>query len=56
MRNRKASLLTGGDGRTRQERTIQVPVTRVHLVPVDDAGMGRLKLEPRFELIGALTK
>ena len=36
---RKASLLAGGDGRTRQELTIQVPVTRLHLVSVDDAGV-----------------
>jgi hypothetical protein len=46
---RKASLLAGGDGRTRQELTIQVPVTRLHLVSVDDAGVARLKLQPRFE-------
>src|SRR5688500_17717280 len=35
--------------RARQELTIQVPVTRLHIVLVDDAGVARLTLEPRFE-------
>ncbi|MEK7995814.1 MAG: hypothetical protein AAB403_18610 [Planctomycetota bacterium] len=47
---RKASLLTGGDGRARQQLSIQVPPTRMHLVAVDPAGVARLKLQPRYEL------
>src|SRR5688500_4540539 len=46
---RKASLLPGGDGRALQQLTIQVPVTRLHLVSVDVNGVARLKLQPRFE-------
>ena len=47
---RKASLLTGGNGRRRQQIVLQMPVTRMHLVHVDDGGTARLKLRPRFEM------
>jgi hypothetical protein len=47
---RKASLLSGGDGRARQQLSIQVPAARLHLVAVDPAGVARLKLHPRYEL------
>ncbi len=47
---RKASLLAGGDGRARQQLSVQVPNTRLHLVAVDANGVARLKLQPRFEL------
>jgi hypothetical protein len=47
---KKASLLTGGNGRRRQQIVLQMPVTRMHLVHVDDAGTARLKLRPRFEM------
>ena len=49
---RKASLLAGGDGRARQQLTIQVPVNRLHLVSVDLEGVAQLKLRPRYELDG----
>ena len=32
---RKASLLTGGNGRRRQQMVFQIPVTRMHLVHVE---------------------
>ena len=35
---RKASLLIGGNGRRRQQIVLQIPVTRMHLVHVDDGG------------------
>ena len=47
---RKASLLSGGDGRARQQLSLQVPPSRLHLVTVDAAGVASLKLQPRFEL------
>lgn len=47
---RKASLLSGGDGRASQRLQVQVPTTRLHLVTVDAQGIARLKLAPRFEL------
>ena len=47
---RKVSLLAGGDGRGRQQVSVQVPTTRLHLVAVDVNGVARLKLQPRFEL------
>lgn len=47
---RKASLLTGGDGRALQQLKVQVPTSRLHLVSVDPQGTARLKLRPRFEL------
>ena len=47
---RKASLLTGGDGRTEQRLKMAVPVTRLHLVHVDGNGVARLKLRPQFKL------
>lgn len=46
---RKASLLAGGDGRAVQQRTVDVPVNRLHLVSVDAEGVARLKLRPRYE-------
>jgi len=47
---RKASLLAGGDGRSLQQITLQVPLNRLHLVSVDRQGVARLKLRPRFEM------
>lgn len=47
---RKASLLAGGDGRAVQQRTVDVPVNRLHLVSVDFDGVARLKLRPRYEI------
>jgi hypothetical protein len=47
---RKASLLSGGNGRAVQDITIHVPANRLHLVNVDADGRARLKLRPRFEL------
>ncbi len=47
---RKASLLSGGDGRSVQQLTLQVPANRLHLVSVDRQGVARLKLRPRFEM------
>lgn len=47
---RKASLLAGGDGRARQELTVNVPASRLHLVTVDLQGVARLKLRPRYKL------
>src|SRR4051812_16611197 len=47
---RKASLLAGGDGRARQELTVEVPASRLHLITVDLEGVARLKLRPRYEL------
>lgn len=52
---RKASLLAGGDGRSHQRLTLQVPTARLHLVAVDANGIARLKLQPRFELDGELV-
>lgn len=49
---RKASLLAGGDGRAVQQLSIQVPTNRLHLVSVDDEGVARLKLQPRFDRDG----
>lgn len=49
---RKASLLTGGDGRARQQLTVHVPVNRLHLISVDLEGVAQLKLRPRYELDG----
>ena len=45
---RKASLLAAGDGKAVQELSIQVPASRLHLVSVDDHGVARLKLRPRY--------
>src|SRR5579863_6723694 len=47
---RKASLLSGGDGRARQEIALEVPSHRLHLVSVDARGIARLKLRPFFQL------
>jgi hypothetical protein len=41
---RKASLITGGDGRAHQRLSVQVPPARLHLVSVDANGIARLKL------------
>jgi hypothetical protein len=49
---RKASLLSGGDGRAVQELTIDVPASRLHLVSVDADGVARLKLRPRYQRDG----
>jgi hypothetical protein len=46
---RKASLLSGGDGRAVQQIALQVPSNRLHLVSVDKQGVALLKLRPRFE-------
>src|SRR5437762_10171521 len=46
---RKASLLSGGDGRALQQISLQVPSNRLHLVSVDKQRVARLKLRPRFE-------
>jgi hypothetical protein len=47
---RKASLLTGGNGRARQKVTLMLPATRLHLVRVEWNGIARLKLRPQFQL------
>jgi len=47
---RKASLLGGGNGRAVQQLAIDVPVNRLHLVSVDEKGIARLKLRPRYQL------
>ena len=39
---RKASLLSGGDGRSLQQITLQVPSHRLHLVSVDRQEVARL--------------
>jgi hypothetical protein len=46
---RKASLLSGGNGREAQEITVEVPANRLHLVSVDANGVARLKLRPRYQ-------
>ena len=47
---RKASLLAGGNGRSRQHVTLTLPASRLHLVKVDPNGAARLKLRPQFQL------
>lgn len=47
---RKVSLLSGGDGRARQELSVLVPPARLHLVTVNPSGVARLKLQPLYEL------
>src|SRR4051812_21349284 len=49
---RKASLLSGGDGKAVQQLSLQVPANRLHLVSVDAHGVARLKLRPRYQLNG----
>ena len=49
---RKASLLTGGNGREVQELRVDVPTNRLHLVSVDATGVARLKLRPRYQRDG----
>ena len=46
---RKASLLAGGDGRAVQQITVQVPISRLHLVSVNPQGVARLRIRPRYE-------
>jgi len=46
---RRASLLTGGNGRRRQRLVFRIPTSRMHLVHVDRGGTAFLKLRPRFE-------
>lgn len=48
---RKALLLAGGDGKSVQRLSIQVPATRLHLVEVDLDGRAQLRLQPRFERV-----
>ncbi|MGE0123630.1 MAG: hypothetical protein AB7U25_11890 [Vicinamibacterales bacterium] len=48
---RKALLLAGGNGKGVQRQTVQVPVTRLHLVSVGVSGSAKLKLQPRFERV-----
>ena len=47
---RRASLLTGGNGRRRQRLTFRMPASRMHLVHVDHGGTAFLKLRPRLEM------
>src|SRR5688572_4193395 len=47
---RRASLLTGGNGRRRQRLVFRIPTSRMHLVHVDRGGTAFLKLRPRFEM------
>src|SRR5262245_410412 len=47
---RKASLLAGGNGRSRQHATLVLPSKRLHLVKVEPNGVARLKLRPQFQL------
>ena len=47
---RRASLLTGGNGRRRQRLAFRMPASRMHLVHVDHGGTAFLKLRPRFEM------
>jgi len=47
---RKASLLSGGNGRARQRVKLTLPATRLHLVRVEPNGVARLKLRPQFRL------
>src|SRR5688572_15190271 len=47
---RKASLLTGGNGHAEQRVKVAVPLTRLHLVHVDNNGVARLKLRPQFRM------
>jgi hypothetical protein len=42
--------LSGGNGRAEQRVKIAVPLTRLHLVHVDNNGVARLKLRPQFKL------
>lgn len=49
---RKASLLSGGNGREEQELSIEIPASRLHLVHVDPNGVARVKLQPRYEVDG----
>ena len=47
---RKASLLNGGNGHAEQRVRVAVPLTRLHLVHVDNNGVARLKLRPQFRM------
>jgi hypothetical protein len=48
---RKASLLAGGNGKALQQLTVNVPVSRLHLVSIDAEGTACLKLRPRYDQI-----
>src|SRR5690606_13774025 len=52
---RKASLLTGGNGKGVQRLTVQVPSSRLHLVSVGQSGHARLKLNPRFDRVDGVV-
>src|SRR5205814_350436 len=43
---------TRGNGRAIQQLAIDAPVNRLHLVCVDEKGVARLKLRPRYQLNG----
>src|SRR3712207_567342 len=47
---RKVSLLNGGNGHAEQRVKVAVPLTRLHLVHVDNNGVARLKLRPQFRV------
>lgn len=47
---RRASLLTGGNGRRKQRLVFRMPASRMHLVHVDHSGTAFLKLRPRYEM------
>lgn len=47
---RKVSLLNGGNGHAEQRVKVAVPLTRLHLVHVDNNGVARLKLRPQFRM------
>src|SRR5688500_15245870 len=47
---RKASLLSGGNGHAEQRLKIAVPLTRIHLVHVDNNGVEMLKFRPQLKL------
>ena len=48
---RKASLLSGGNGRALQEVTIQVPANRLHLVAVDANGRAARQIASLWSVI-----
>lgn len=52
---RKASLLSGGNGKGEQHLAVQVPTSRLHLVSVGQSGHARLKLNPRFDRIDGVV-
>ena len=46
---RKASLLNGGNGRAEQRVKVAVPLTRLHLVHVDDERRGKAEASPAVQ-------